>query len=237
MRIVRLDDKTVKCFLSNEELREYELEYNDFITRSEKARELVQEIMKRASEEVGYEPPQFAIEMQVMIVPEQGVVLTFADKDADGMSMLKNGLEYLKSMFQQMTSENGGGNTDKDTDILPPGSLPEQEVPTQEVRKDLAIFCFAGIARVMEYAALLPANLRIESALYKMDDFFFVKLEKAGASFKRFGKACIQAMEFGTLYSAEEKELILLEQQGECLIPEKALKVLAKKQTNPRESE
>lgn len=242
MRIVRLDEKTVKCFLSNEELKEYELEYNDFITRSEKARELVQEIMKRASEEVGYEPPQFAIEMQVMIVPEQGVVLTFADKDADGMSMLKNGLEYLKSMFQQELEQNGGENTEKDTDILPPSSFRKkegsvQETPAQEVRKDLAIFCFASIARVMEYAALLPANLRVESALYKMDDFFFVKLEKAGASFKRFGKACIQALEFGTLYSAEEKGVLQLENRGECLIPEKALKVLAKKQTNPRESE
>ena len=60
MRIERVDDKTVKCFLSNEELEEYEIDYKDFILRSDKAREIVQEIIEQAEEEVGYKPPKFA---------------------------------------------------------------------------------------------------------------------------------------------------------------------------------
>jgi hypothetical protein len=39
MKIERIDDKTVKCFISNEELEEFEITYKDFITRSEKAKE------------------------------------------------------------------------------------------------------------------------------------------------------------------------------------------------------
>ena len=56
MRIERVDDKTVKCFLSNEELEEYDIDYKDFILRSDKAREIVQEIIEQAEEEVGYKP-------------------------------------------------------------------------------------------------------------------------------------------------------------------------------------
>lgn len=36
MKIERIDDKTVKCFLSNEELEQYDIDYKDFVTRSEK---------------------------------------------------------------------------------------------------------------------------------------------------------------------------------------------------------
>ena len=36
MKIERIDEKTVKCFLSNEELEEYEIDYKDFVMRSEK---------------------------------------------------------------------------------------------------------------------------------------------------------------------------------------------------------
>ena len=43
MKIERIDDKTVKCFLSNEELEEYDIDYKDFVTRSDKAKEVVQE--------------------------------------------------------------------------------------------------------------------------------------------------------------------------------------------------
>ena len=51
MKIERIDDKTVKCFLSNEELEEYEIDYKDFVTRSDKAKEVVQEIIEQAEEE------------------------------------------------------------------------------------------------------------------------------------------------------------------------------------------
>ena len=40
MKIERIDDKTVKCFLSNEELEEYDIDYKDFVTRSDKAKEV-----------------------------------------------------------------------------------------------------------------------------------------------------------------------------------------------------
>ena len=39
MKIERIDDKTVKCFLSNEELEEYDIDYKDFVTRSDKAKD------------------------------------------------------------------------------------------------------------------------------------------------------------------------------------------------------
>ena len=35
MKIQRVDDKTVKCFLSKEELEEYQIDYKDFIMRIE----------------------------------------------------------------------------------------------------------------------------------------------------------------------------------------------------------
>ena len=44
MKIERVDDKTVKFYISNEELEEFEIDYKDFIMRSEKAKEVVQEI-------------------------------------------------------------------------------------------------------------------------------------------------------------------------------------------------
>ena len=70
MKMERVDDKTVKCFLSNEELEEYEIDYKDFVTRSEKAREVVQEIIEQATEEVGYKPPKFAFDLQIMMMPK-----------------------------------------------------------------------------------------------------------------------------------------------------------------------
>ena len=56
MKIERVDERTVKCFLSNEELEEYDIDYKDFILRSDKAREVVQEIIEQAEEQVRFRP-------------------------------------------------------------------------------------------------------------------------------------------------------------------------------------
>ena len=81
MKIERVDDKTIKCYLSKDELAYYKVDYSDFISRSENAQRLLREIIEQAKSEVGYHPPKIAFEMQIMMVPEQGMVLTFSEKD------------------------------------------------------------------------------------------------------------------------------------------------------------
>lgn len=84
-----------------------------------------------------------------------------------------------------------------------------------------------NIGRVIEYAAVLPTNLRIDSTLYRMEDgTCYAYVRKGGASYERYSRACIQAMEFAALYAADEQKLRYLEEHSECLIREKALKKL-----------
>ena len=96
MKFERVDDKTVRCFISNEELEGYQIDYKDFVLRSEKAREVVRDIITQASEEVGYKPPKFAFDMSIMMMPDQGLLLTFSESDP--LMDKDNGrlMEYLK---------------------------------------------------------------------------------------------------------------------------------------------
>ena len=100
MKIERIDDKTVKCFLSNEELEEYEIDYKDFVTRSDKAKEVVQEIIEQAEEEVGYKPPKYAFDLQIMMLPDEGLVLVFSEKEP---LENKNGAQLLQALQEMET--------------------------------------------------------------------------------------------------------------------------------------
>ena len=110
MKIERIDDKTVKCFLSNEELEEYEIDYKDFVTRSDKAKEVVQEIIEQAEEEVGYKPPKYAFDLQIMMLPDEGLVLVFSEKEPlenkNGAQLLQ-ALQEMKRVFEEKKAEIG----------------------------------------------------------------------------------------------------------------------------------
>ncbi len=243
MRIERIDDKTVKCFLSNEELEEYDIDYKDFVMRSDKAKEIVQEIMVHAEEEVGYKPPRFAFDLQIMMLPEKGLVLTFSEKDSE----MKDGdqlIECLKEMKRllQKTREKvnmiGAKEGDAQADKAAAGNDAAKSVENNagkakkaagsqpENRPGVAVFAFSGIGKVMEFAAALPSNLRVDSILYQMEDLFYLYLAKGHASYERYSRACIQALEFGGLYTADERQILLLQEHAQCLIAEKALKKL-----------
>lgn len=238
MRIERVDDKTVKCFLSNEELEEYEIDYKDFILRSDKAREIVQEIIEQAEEEVGYKPPKFAFDLQIMLLPDQGLILTFSDRDAEARES-DQFIECLKEMKRllQRTREKISGNNDdaeeSQQDRQPGGEEAGQGQENgkaaqeqQASRPSFAVFVFSGIGRIMEFVAMLPTNLMVDSSLYEMDGLYYLYLLKGHASYERYSRACVQAMEFGSLYAADESQVLRLKEHGQCLIAEKAVKKL-----------
>lgn len=227
MRIERVDDKTVKCFLSNEELEQYDIDYKDFILRNEKAKEVVQEIIEQAEAEVGYKPPQFAFDLQIMLLPDQGLLLTFSENP--GGEQLVECLKEMKRVLQETKEKvglhaEGGGqqeNAEKQT-----GKQQAEKKRAVQKHPDFAVFVFSGIRNVMNYAAVLPANLRMESELYEMDGFYYLILRRGHTSYKRYGMACVQAMEFAALYTAEESQTGHLKEHGSCLIAEKAIKKL-----------
>ncbi len=259
MKIERVDDKTVKCFLSNVELEEHEIDYKDFVTRSDKAREMIQEIIEQAAEEVGYKPPKFAFDLQIMMVPEQGMVLTLSEKapvDLNDKNQMMNYLKELRNLFQgaknqldvaaanlkaqqseqgeQQSNPTAGGANHA---VGQEGLSLTRNAASDNVRKkgknskqrsnsEQAVFVFAKMRDVLDYAAVLPATLRVKSTLFTMEGKYYLYLQKGSASYERYSRACIQAMEFGSLFTALEDKILYLQEHGECLIPEGALRKL-----------
>ena len=223
MKIERVDERTVKCFLSNEELEEYDIDYKDFLLRSEKAKEVVQEIIEQAEEQVGYKPPRFAFDLQIMMLPDQGLLLTFSEKDPDfrdGEQLIEC-LKEMKQILERTKERMGMAAAENNRE-----AIPEQSGRQPVKRPDFAVFSFSALTNVMSYAEAIPSNLRMDSELYEMSGNYFLFLRKGYASYERFSRACVQAMEFGSLYTADEEKTMSIKEHGTCLIETKALRKL-----------
>ncbi len=215
MRIERIDDKTMKCFLSKEELEEYDISYKDFILRSDKAREVMEDIMAQAEEEVGFKPPQFALELQIMVLPDHGMVLTFSEKTPEDLKHAKDMMECLGMIKDALGLKAG--------DVSKPDKSKEQKEAEEPV-VTFAVFAFHSISDICKYARVLPGNLRVKSELYQMEGVYYLFLDKGSASYERYSRACIRALEFGSLYTAEESKIEHIREHGECLIADHAVK-------------
>mgnify|MGYP002508779767 CR=1 FL=1 len=93
-----------------------------------------------------------------------------------------------------------------------------QKEQKETQKPSFAIFRFADMRSLCEYAKVLPKNLRVISRLYRDGGTYYLYLERGGASYERYSRASIQALEFGELFAATEDKLVYLEEHGECLI-------------------
>lgn len=228
MKIERVDENTIKCFLSTEEMEEYDVEYTDFISRTDKAQELMRKIMRQAHDEVGFVPPKFAFEMQITMVPNQGLVLTFTEKEPIDMkdrSKVESFLASLEDLIQKISQHQKEMDNSGNKQAMPAHANKQGSVP-DEMKVEEAVFSFDTLSTVMDFAEVMPAGLRIASALYKMDDCFYLHIKQASASYDRYSRVCVRALEFGNLYRADVGCDEILKEHGECLIKEKALKKL-----------
>ena len=144
-----------------------------------------------------------------------------------GMDELLQALQEMKRVFEEKKAEIGAAEKKAQAGENAGESGKKNKKAAEAQKPQFAIFAFRNIGRVIEYAAVLPTNLRIDSTLYRMEDgTCYAYVRKGGASYERYSRACIQAMEFAALYAADEQKLRYLEEHGECLIREKALKKL-----------
>lgn len=230
MKIERVDETTIKCYISLEEMERYQVEYTDFLSRTEKAQELMHDIIKQAQDEVDYHPPKLAFEMQIMMVPEQGMVLTFSEKepfDINDQSKVDAFMSHLKDFIgklsQYQANKNAMGSSEPAKDLK--GKKESKQLLPQV---NEAVFVFAALGQVMDFADALPAGLRVDSVLYTMNNDYFLHMSKGRASYEKYSRACVQALEFADLYRADKGCDEILKEHGECLISEKALKHLRK---------
>lgn len=231
MRIERIDDKTVKCYLSNEELAEYDITYKDFVLRSEKAKEMVEQIVAQAVEEVGYKPPEFAMDMQIMMMPDKGMILTLSEKTPDEIRNDPKLMEYLREMkklFEQKMQQDGVIPESVQASVekrLGAGKNAQKPKLTSS-QPDFAIFAFFSLRAVCDYVKVLPKILRVNSSLYVDKGVYYLYMDKGTAAYKRYSRACIQALEYGMLYGASLDKVTYLQEHAECLIAEKAVQKL-----------
>lgn len=125
---------------------------------------MVQEIIEQAEEEVGYKPPKYAFDLQIMMLPDEGLVLVFSEKEPlenkNGAQLLQ-ALQEMKRVFEEKKAEIGATleKQAKEETENNAGKNKKAKGKAEEAAKpQFAIFAFRNIGRVIEYAAVLPAT-------------------------------------------------------------------------------
>ena len=215
MKYKKINEATVQCIITAEDMLEYGLTLSDIFERNEKGEGFLRDIIERAHDEVGYTINGENIAMQITPMQNQGLVVTFTNESPAGFRDI---LQHLKEVLQGVSAELNK------QDAGQRGAI--QNYLVQEVDENRRMFVFSTLHQVMQYTASIPNNLSVKSSLYKVDAAYYLVIEKNRLSYRLFNKISAQAVEFGNLIAVSNERMQYLDEHGDCLIKDRAVSKL-----------
>lgn len=213
MKYKKINEATVQCIVTAEDMHEYGLTLSDIFERNEKGEGFLRDIIERAHDEVGYTISGDNIAMQITPMQNQGLVVTFTNESP---AAFRDILQHLRDMLQ-------GVNAELNRQGLTGQQGANQNQLAQEFDDNRRMFVFATLHQVMQYAASVPPKLSVKSYLYKVDTAYYLVIERGRLSYKMFNKISAQAVEFGNLIAVSDERMQYLKEHGECLIDGRAV--------------
>ncbi len=212
MKYKKINEATVQCIITEEDMQEYGLTLSDIFERNEKGEGFLRDIIERAHDEVGYTISGDSIAMQIMPLKDKGLAVTFTNESPAGFRDI---LQHLKEVLQGVSAEISRQEEEE--------RQARKQEQLDELNESRRMFVFATLHQVMQCAASIPSGVCVKSHLYKESEIYYLVVEKNRLSYKMFNKISAQAVEFGNLIAVSEERMQYLKEHGECLIADRAV--------------
>lgn len=228
MKFRKLDDNTVRCVLSQEDMEERGLKLEDFFTDKDKTRGFLEDIVRQAQEEVGYETSGDTLAMQVMPLPHNGLAITFSEHAEHS---IKDMIGHIRSALEDVNSEElGNVITPLYEEEKQPNKQKENSNEPKKKKKFFRVYRFGNMNTVEAFCKTIPKEFTVKSQLYKdeVEEQYYLTIEKGRLSIKNLEHICLRAPEFATLVSKQEGYTVYCKEHFHCLIKKGAVKVMRK---------
>ena len=234
MTFEKLDENTIRCILSEDDMIEHGLRIEDFFLNKDKARSFLEDVVKQAQDQVGYEATSDTLAMQVMPLPHNRLSITFSEKSDHA---LQNMLEHLRSAIGGLAEEDVDAMMDqmcqsaleRTDDSFRKGKKKKGEKKKAKTKKTFfRVYRFDTFSNLEQFCGSVSTEFNVKSQLYKdtTDEKYYLAIEKGRLSQKNLEKICYCATEFSTLVSKQESYIEYCKEHYTCMIKKAAVKVL-----------
>ena len=231
MQYRRVDEDTIQCIVTGEDMSERGLTLGDLLSRSERAEGFLRELIEGAHEEIGYEIRGTSLSLQITPLDSEGMIITITNDTTAG---LRSFLEHIRDVMEAIV---GGsmddlfeGLDDVDENSLTQSAKPSQPLiaPSDDQPEDIRIFEFDSIDGVLEFAKEGFVAGQVKSCLGYADNKYYLVVTKNRCSWKNFNKLSAKAYDYANVIADIKGKLVYLGEHGEEIIASGALNKLKK---------
>ncbi len=212
MKFVKVNDSTLRCLITEEEMDNLGFEIDELISDKDKAQDFLQIILEDAEAKTGFKMKgATALSVEATMLPGRGLSLTIS-----GRNSVESVREKIRRFHDAMADY---------TQMLEEGMAQSLPQAGEDINIDLITLQFASLKQVVEYCTQINIP-DAKSSLYKLSsDEYFLIIEKhfTNDEFRFLGGA---ALEYASALDRNDISKAFITEHGECIIKDNALEKL-----------
>ena len=228
MKFVRINEYTVNCILTADDLEEQGIRIEDLLKKEESSMEFLHGIIERATEEVGFHPDGNVLPMQITMLPDDSISLTLTENPS---KMIGNFIEGFTGALKKLVSSIEQGKKASESESKEEGNrtaVADQKAESRKMTVLKMVFSFKQLSDVLKLAAVVREYPR-ESSLFadrKKGRYLLLIGQEIDKEESTISPIFLHAGEYGDFVSADERFMEHMRETCDCIVPRDAIKRL-----------
>lgn len=249
MKFKRINDKTINCIITPEDLKLGGIELRDLFERKEEALKFLQSFIVSAAASEKFDLSGNYTNMRIAVMQDHTISLTLSES-ADAMPDLMEALGIVEDAAADRKAKKSADNPGKKMEAKSRDRRKQPELPEEandkqvEIRSDTAPeggssleqkdfraeygIIFRSLHDVIRGCRNVSPGGGYRSQLFKnrYGEEYFLLLEKTGSRDIRFDKMALSLSEFGQMLDAWT-DIAYIKEHETCILQERAVETLA----------
>ena len=221
MKIEKINDRQIRCTLTRNDLASRQIDLTELAYGTEKSRQLFQEMMEQANEEVGFdvEDSPLIVEAIPLSTDSLMLVITKADNPDE--------LDPRFAKFAPVSASDAFNQTAFPT--IAPSTLEEASPQEAASGNVIRIFHFSSLDEVTGAARMLEDVYFGINSLYKDPDYhdYYLAVSKSGHSLDEFNRTCNILSEYAVRVSGEMAVDGFMSEHFDVIVENQAVQVMS----------
>lgn len=245
MEFKRIDDTKFQCLLDEDDLEDNNISLDDFFRNdTKKIHGLLDVILEEAQKSIGIMMDGGVMSLQLAPQPNHTILLTISSGHDEFSDMIRNAgkmmtdriLSDIHDAGSNVIKKEDAGDAIKSAPFVPVEKLEEQiknklkKTAKQQESQMIAIYRFASMQAVEEFAQNCPKTWGLKNSLYKHKEqaCFYYIVERTRCAQEKYQYICDLLTEYGGYVSSKKETAAYIMEHCEILIENNAVNIMKK---------
>lgn len=220
MKFKKVNETTVNCIITPEDLKENGIGLDDLFDRKKEAVEFIRRIIMQAANTGQLNLQNEYTSMKIAVLPDHSVSLTLSQDPIESKA-----IQEAKEKARRLSGKGSGISVAGSHIPISGGARSGNSTDNG----DAFVYRFSSIREMAGCCAILAAGTPMDSSLYRESEsgIYALLLERNEQSDASFESLVLCVNEFGRMLGNDAATLAYLKEHAECILKENAVQSIA----------